>query len=380
MIGLFDEVGPFRIGEDYQLRRNNFTWNDKYSMVFVDNPVGVGYSTVSPRVSASEAQEWLDHYDYRTRKGDEDGDPQYERGYAVNQAAAAKDMVVFFERFYEIFSDTKASDLYLTGESYAGKYIPALADAISSHNDKSANPIPLKGLAIGDGLTDPPSQIRVHPMLALSYGIVTPYQAEGLKTYVDAALRNATRQNWYNATQSRDSMFDYFGNVTGGINTYDIRLGHNPVNRTILYTFLNKTEIKVAVNLGPDAMFEAKENAVPVYLFNDTMKSVAPLFPHLLDDAKYKVLLFQGEFDFRDGVAGQNEWIDGIEWSGQEGFRAAERNRTIWKKKKDKTGNDLAGYITEFSRLKRVVVLNAGHFGPADQPEVTKQMIEDFVG
>jgi len=49
--------------------------------------------------------------------------------------------------------------LYLTGESYAGHYIPALGNAIYKHNAALApgNPayIPLAGLAIGDGWIDP---------------------------------------------------------------------------------------------------------------------------------------------------------------------------------------------------------------------------------
>jgi cathepsin A (carboxypeptidase C) len=45
----------------------------------------------------------------------------------------------------------KDYDFYLAGESYAGHYIPAFAKKILE-NDTST--IPLKGILIGDGLTD----------------------------------------------------------------------------------------------------------------------------------------------------------------------------------------------------------------------------------
>lgn len=44
-------------------------------------------------------------------------------------------------------------DLYLAGESFAGNYIPVFAERILKWNN--VNPLPLKGVMIGDGWTDP---------------------------------------------------------------------------------------------------------------------------------------------------------------------------------------------------------------------------------
>ena len=50
------------------------------------------------------------------------------------------------------FPDFKTRDLYLSGESYAGKYIPRLLALLSGKPDlaKDFKPI-LKGAAIGNG-------------------------------------------------------------------------------------------------------------------------------------------------------------------------------------------------------------------------------------
>jgi carboxypeptidase C (cathepsin A) len=62
--------------------------------------------------------------------------------------------------FYAKHPEFKTVPFYLTGESYAGKYIPIMAKTILEYNAKQTGPsdfkIPLKGLIIGDPLTSPP--------------------------------------------------------------------------------------------------------------------------------------------------------------------------------------------------------------------------------
>lgn len=61
------------------------------------------------------------------------------------------------EAFYLKFPNLLDTDLYLTGESYAGIYVPTLARAILEHEDefKTKSPgnvtMPLQGFAVGDG-------------------------------------------------------------------------------------------------------------------------------------------------------------------------------------------------------------------------------------
>jgi len=52
-----------------------------------------------------------------------------------------------------------ANDLYISGESYAGIYVPYLAWQVHQHNEQSAtNPsiqfMNLKGFLVGNGCTD----------------------------------------------------------------------------------------------------------------------------------------------------------------------------------------------------------------------------------
>jgi serine carboxypeptidase-like clade 1 len=61
--------------------------------------------------------------------------------------------------FYKKFPNFLAHDLYISGESYAGIYVPYLAWQIDTHNamypaDQTITYINLKGFLVGNGCTD----------------------------------------------------------------------------------------------------------------------------------------------------------------------------------------------------------------------------------
>ena len=62
-------------------------------------------------------------------------------------------------------------NIYL-GESYAGHYVPAISHHIWEMNKEAAEDakIPLKGLAIGNGLTNTEIQYTAYPDMALDGG------------------------------------------------------------------------------------------------------------------------------------------------------------------------------------------------------------------
>ena len=61
---------------------------------------------------------------------------------------------------------------FLQGESYAGHYVPAISHYIWKKNQEAneEDKIPLKGMAVGNGLTNPEIQYSAYPDMALDGG------------------------------------------------------------------------------------------------------------------------------------------------------------------------------------------------------------------
>lgn len=63
---------------------------------------------------------------------------------------------------------------FVFGESYAGKYVPTIAEAILKYNEdpKTTAKIPLKGAGIGDPFTDPYSVIAEYGSYSYNFGLI----------------------------------------------------------------------------------------------------------------------------------------------------------------------------------------------------------------
>lgn len=123
--GAFMELGPFYPrGDGRGLIRNSQSWNKVSNLLFVESPAGVGWS-------------------YSNTSSD----------YTCDDASTAADMQVFLFKWFEKFPEYRSRDFFLTGESYAGHYIPQLADLLLDYNEKARGfKFNIKGIAIGNPL------------------------------------------------------------------------------------------------------------------------------------------------------------------------------------------------------------------------------------
>jgi serine carboxypeptidase-like clade 2 len=102
--GLFMENGPFVPDEKGGIRESPFSWNRLANVVYLEQPAGVGFS-------------------YSDTPSD----------YNTDDLKAAEDNFRFIEGFLKENPKFIGRDIWLTGESYAGVYIPTLTRQILNH-------------------------------------------------------------------------------------------------------------------------------------------------------------------------------------------------------------------------------------------------------
>jgi len=124
-IALFYENGPYKFDTDGEtLLKNPYSWNENANLIYVDQPVGTGFSKAGRT-----------HID-------------------VNENMVAEDMAMFLIKFFDKYPQLQGKDFYITGESYAGHYIPAIAHSLIFKHKEELK-VNFAGMAIGNGLVDP---------------------------------------------------------------------------------------------------------------------------------------------------------------------------------------------------------------------------------
>jgi len=129
LLGWLTELGAWVVpdGSD-TFQENPWAWNKKANILYFDHPTPVGFSTCTKGSGDCHATDTTDGTD--------------NLGALLN----------WFKKFPEF----KSHDLWLSGESYAGVYMPTLLSTIDTHNNESTttDKINLKGMMIGNGCTN----------------------------------------------------------------------------------------------------------------------------------------------------------------------------------------------------------------------------------
>ncbi|CAF4465588.1 unnamed protein product [Rotaria sp. Silwood2] len=121
LIGAWTEIGPFRFQDENTIIENNGSWNMFANLLFVDQPVGTGFSYIDTDALIHELYAMANHF------------------------------LSFLDRYIEVFPELLQNDIYLAGESFAGQYIPYIAKEILT---KRSN-LKLRGLLMGNAYIDP---------------------------------------------------------------------------------------------------------------------------------------------------------------------------------------------------------------------------------
>lgn len=183
LLGFIQEHGPVII-PDYtsEFQVNQFAWNMKANMIYLESPAGVGFSY----------------------NDNGDSDMKYTDEIVANDNRIA--LLDFFAKFPEY----QKNSFYISGESYAGVYVPTLAENIIKNSLSFIN---LRGIIVGNGLTD--LEVDIEKALvdfAYGHGLYSQSTRDNFLAYCNSTTLTpeckATRKEIQNSLQ--------------GLNIYDI--------------------------------------------------------------------------------------------------------------------------------------------------------------
>lgn len=352
--GLFFELGPSLINATLQPVYNPYSWNSNASVIFLDQPVGVGYS--------------------------------YTKGEEIKStASAAKDVFVFLELFFQKFPEFVKNPFHIAGESYAGHYIPSFASEIINHADRSFD---LSSVLIGNGITDSLIQAAFYKPMACGEGgykqVISDEQCEQMeKDYPRCAALTKICYDAPSALTCIPATFYCEQRLFGpyqktGLNPYDIRstckgdLCYEEMN--YIDQYLNSDFVKNAVGASNIEMYNSCDETVfRNFLFSgDGLKPFQQYVAELLNK-NIPVLIYAGDKDFICNWLGNHGWSDALEYTGHVDFEQKPLQPWYTLDKK------LAGEVKNEGIFTFLRLYDAGHMVPYDQPENALDMVNRWI-
>lgn len=352
LYGLLSENGPFLFdGTTGKPTINKNGWNQKANLLFLDQPVGVGLS-----------------------HGKKDLWPE-------TQLESSEAILEFFTKFMEIYPQFKTREIYITGESYGGHYLPFIAKRLKQSTNPTFN---IQGMAIGNGLTNVRYQYRPYANFAnlpenIQYTKMTQDKYNKVTQLFKVCQFMTLRESpmikgllTFSFCEGVSSMITDDENGQLIFSPYDIRsAGDSYTKRLMLkaktYTdFLNSPEV---MNELQTEKLSSTDSAYFIRMIRRDwiVDSSLPLSEML--EAGMRVLIYAGNCDYICNWMGNKEWMDNMNWSGKDAWTGAVRE--------DYHGY---GYRWVAKNLQFIVVFDAGHMVPSDQPENSVDMLNRFLG
>ncbi|KAF9453680.1 carboxypeptidase C [Macrolepiota fuliginosa MF-IS2] len=377
--GLLFELGPCSIADDgYNTTHNPFSWNSHANIIFLDQPVNVGYSYAAD-------------------------------GTTVNSSPiAGKDVHAFLELFLNRFPQYSTQPFHIAAESYGGTYAPNFAKVIYDANQQLAvAPIPgfkhinLASVILANGLTDPYIQMASVPDYVCDgpfpvYDDPQGPQCQSLRTKVPTCQRLIKACYQFNSRFTCMPANVYCNTqlfaplMQTGLNPYDVRKKcDRQKDGNLCYkqmqwieAWMNDAKNKAALGVNPEKNFESCNMEVnQAFTMNgDGMHNSASLLPELINNG-IRLLVYAGNADMMCNYMGNERWVEQLETQFSQEFRSAKpvpwvtfESGRLAGESRSAGGNNLSAGNVTF-----VTVFDAGHMVPYDQPEAALDLITRWI-
>ncbi|XP_039143512.1 LOW QUALITY PROTEIN: serine carboxypeptidase-like 51 [Dioscorea cayenensis subsp. rotundata] len=370
-LGNFQEIGPL----DVNLNPRNSTWLNKADLLFVDNPVGTGYSYVED--------------DSLFVKSDVD---------------AANDLTTLLKNLYNNNETLQKSPLTIVAESYGGKFAVTagvtIANAIKSGDLK----LQFGGIALGDSWISPEDFVFSWGPLLLDVSRLDINGAKQSNSLAEQIKQQIANGQYETATNTWSELENAISSLSNSVDFYNFMLDSkmDPLATTSTTTsttsglsqalIMKKYSMYLNSKAGTDGDIDSlmngaikdklkiipksvswggQSNSVFEKLAGDFMKPRIDEVDQLLS-LGVNVTVYNGQVDLICATKGTEAWVQKLKWDGLKDFNNLKRTPVYCGNNND---GETKGFVKSYRNFHFYWILGAGHFVPVDQPCIALQMV-----
>ncbi|CAO2838122.1 unnamed protein product [Amaranthus hypochondriacus] len=372
--GALVELGPLKIDENgVGLVFNNYSWISEANLLFVESPVGVGFSYTN---TSSDLTKLDDKF-------------------------VAEDAYNFLVNWLAGYPQFKNRDFFLAGESYAGHYVPQLAELIFDRNKDQTNStkINLKGFLVGNPETDDYYDSKGLLEYAWSHSVISDdlfnktSQLCDFKTLiwsnecvssmnlVFSKYKEIDIYNIYapiclsNTTLSPQPYYYLRNKEHDGLKRARIFSGgggYDPCYSKYAEKYINREDVQASLHANTNtgnSNISIKWNVCNdsiLNTYNVNVASVLPIYKKLIQGG-LKIWIYSGDVDGRVPVIGTRYCVQAL------GLRI----KTPWRSWYHQ--HQVGGRLVEYEGLTLVTIRGAGHLVPLNKPSEALALFHSFL-
>ncbi|KAL5654323.1 hypothetical protein ACJX0J_033642, partial [Zea mays] len=318
--GAASELGPLLVNSNGTgLEFNKFAWNKEANLLFLESPVGVGFSYTN---TSSDLENLDDRF-------------------------VANDTYTFLVNWFNRFPQYRSHDFYISGESYAGHYVPQLAEVVYEHNKhlEAKQRIHLKGFIAGNAETDDYYDYTGMVEFAWSHTVISDQLYERVKTACDFRLSPTSTEcghvmdllyhtydeiDIYNVYAPKCNTDDGSAPLPSSSSSADdssasskqqskrrLRMysGYDPCYSSYVETYFNRMDVQKSLHANTSGRIRDRRWSLcsdPVFdIYDMEVFSVLPIYSKLVK-AGLKIWVYSGDVDGRVPVIGSRYWVEAL--------------------------------------------------------------------
>jgi serine carboxypeptidase 1 len=329
------EVDPSN-SSGWRLVPRKHAWTRHSTMLYVDSPVGTGWSQTSE--------------------------------FCTTDQCNADDLVTFFRGFFKRHAEFQSVPLFLFSESYGGKMIAFAAAALLDADPPVLQPGQLKAVEIGDGWVSGIDCMKSYGAYMKAFSLLNDQQARLVDALAAQAEAKLNEGDGFGATSLWGEQQQVFDMMSGGVNVYNVNTYYSDPAENLLDPFMNSAQFRKDIAGGvpnPNFQFDSQGGRVFSRMGNAFLMSGVEKVDYLLNKG-IKVYVLSGQVDLIVDSLCIERWMQTLQWPGLTAFNSAPRQAISLDPNAADYHVDL--YIQQYSNLNFVSVTNSGHMLPLYTP------------